>query len=277
MENIKEVYDFYEAGAEIGRLENGLGKVEFYRTKEIISNYLGTREKLVVYDIGGGIGIYSKWLSEKGHNVSLMELSPNAVKYANKMQDEGFKYEAITADARNIPKSDESADVILLMGPLYHLQEEKDRKQVLKECFRVLKNDGLIFAAGISKFSSTTWSLSVFGNDNEFFSDDVYFNMLKEELNSGKHNRPEKYPFIISQAFFTTVKNMEKEVKDCGFKLVKSHSVEGCSWICPNISEKWEDMKSREKILDIIHKTEFEESLIGISPHFLTVARKTYI
>lgn len=274
MEDIKEVYDFYEAGAEIGRLQNGLGKVEFYRTKEIISSYLETNKGLTVYDIGGGIGVYSKWLAQKGHKVSLMELSPNAVEYANNTQDENFKYEAITADARDIPKPDESADIILLMGPLYHLQEEKDRKQVLTECLRVLKKNGLIFIAGISKFSSTTWSLSVFGNNNEFFSDDVYFDMLKEELNSGKHNRPEKYPFIISQAFFTTVKNMEKEVEACGFNLVKSHQVEGCSWICPNISEKWEDPQSREKLLEIIHKTEFEESLMGISPHFLIVARK---
>lgn len=274
MEDIKEVYDFYEAGAEIGRLQNGLGKVEFYRTKEIISSYLGTSENLVVYDIGGGVGAYSKWLAQKGHKVSLMELSPNAVEYAKNTQDDNYIYEAITADARNIPKPDESADIILLMGPLYHLQEEKDRKKVLKECFRVLKKDGLIFTAGISKFSSTTWALSVYGNNNEFISDNVYFDMLKEELSSGKHNRPEKYPFIISQAFFTTVKNMEKEVEDCGFKLVKSHQVEGCSWICPNISEKWEDPQSREKLLEIIHKTEFEESLMGISPHFLTVARK---
>lgn len=274
MEDIKEVYDFYEAGAEIGRLENGLGKIEFYRTKEIINSYLETSENLVVYDIGGGVGVYSKWLSQKGYKVSLMELSPNAVEYANKTQDEKFKYEAITADARNIPKPDESADAILLMGPLYHLQDEKDREQVLNECFRVLKKDGIIFIAGISKFSSTTWALSVFGNNNEFFSDDVYFNMLKEELSSGKHNRPEKYPFIISQAFFTTAKNMEKEVETCGFNLVKSHAIEGCSWICPNLSEKWEDVQAREKMLEIIHKTEFEESLIGISPHFLTVAKK---
>ena len=37
MERIDEVYEFYNNGAEIGRLERGLGVVEFWRSKEIIS------------------------------------------------------------------------------------------------------------------------------------------------------------------------------------------------------------------------------------------------
>ena len=70
MENIKEVYDFYNNGAEIDRLEHGLGIVEFYRSKEIISQYI--TEKSTIYDIGGGIGKYSEWLDEKGHDVTLI-------------------------------------------------------------------------------------------------------------------------------------------------------------------------------------------------------------
>ena len=82
MENIKEVYDFYNNGAEIDRLERGLGKVEFYRSKEIISKYI--TEKSTIYDIGGGIGKYSEWLAELGHDVTLIELAPTAVAYAKK-------------------------------------------------------------------------------------------------------------------------------------------------------------------------------------------------
>ncbi len=39
LETNQEVYDFYRAGAEIGRLERGLGKIEFMRTKELIMRY----------------------------------------------------------------------------------------------------------------------------------------------------------------------------------------------------------------------------------------------
>lgn len=64
MEKIDEVYEFYNGGAEIGRLERGLGVVEFDRSKEIIGRYLvGT---MSICDIGGGIGMYSNWLAGHG-------------------------------------------------------------------------------------------------------------------------------------------------------------------------------------------------------------------
>ncbi len=62
MENKNVIFDFYNNGAEIGRLENGLGMVEFYRSKEIISQYIPKAS--TAYDIGGGIGKYSEWLAD---------------------------------------------------------------------------------------------------------------------------------------------------------------------------------------------------------------------
>lgn len=118
MENINEVYEFYNNGAEIDRLERGLGIIEFYRSKEIISQYI-TNNKSTIYDIGGGIGKYSEWLAEQGHDVTLIELAPTAVDYAKKNMK--TSYVAEVGDAREINKPDESADVVLLMGPLYHL------------------------------------------------------------------------------------------------------------------------------------------------------------
>lgn len=49
-----EIYEFYNDGAEIGRLERRLGKIEFYRSKEILSRYIDGQN--VIYDVGGGIG-----------------------------------------------------------------------------------------------------------------------------------------------------------------------------------------------------------------------------
>ena len=79
-EENKEIYEFYNNGAEIGRLERGLGIVEFLRTKEILSRYIDGGK--VVYDIGGGIGMYTAWLAKMGNEVHLIELAENAVEYA---------------------------------------------------------------------------------------------------------------------------------------------------------------------------------------------------
>ena len=98
-------------------------------------------------------------------------------------------YEAFAGDARDVDKPDNSADMVLLMGPLYHLLEKNERLRVLSEANRVLKPGGILIAAGISKFSSATWALSVYGN-NVFLDDDIYMNMIKREMDTGEHLKP---------------------------------------------------------------------------------------
>ena len=275
--NMNEIYDFYNNGAEIGRLERGLGKVEFLRTKEILARYVDTGK--VIYDIGGGIGMYAAWLAKNGNEVHLIELAEKAVEYAkaNMMQDCSFVAE--TGDARHINRPDESADVVLLMGPLYHLRDREDRLLTLRESLRVLKPGGLLVATGISKFSSMTWALSVYGekkNENlvEFLDDPVFFNMIKGEMTTGDHIRPKEYPKFIAESYFTTAEEMKAEIAEAGFAVEKAIAVEGCIWFTPHREEKWEDETSRERLLDIVRMTESEPEMMGMSPHFLVVARK---
>jgi len=111
MENISEVFEFYNAGAEIGRLQRGLGKVELYRTKEILGKYI-TCTNNVIYDIGGGIGVYSSWIAELGNEVHLLELTPASVEYAIRNQKGKTSFVAEVCDARNINRPDESADIV---------------------------------------------------------------------------------------------------------------------------------------------------------------------
>lgn len=272
MENIDEVYDFYNNGAEIDRLERGLGIVEFYRSKEIISQYVKNRS--VVYDIGGGIGKYSEWLAEKGHAVTLIELAPTAVDYAKAHMNSEYTYVAEVGDARKINKPDESADVVLLMGPLYHLQNKSDREKALSEVYRVLKKGGILIAAGISKFSSTTWALSVYGNGCDFIDDDIYLDMLRKELTTGEHHRPNEYPYIIANAYFHTVDQLRNEITGSGFEIIDSHAIEGCIWFTPKLDEKWQNGASRKRLLEIVHLTEHEDTIMGMSPHFMVAAEK---
>ncbi len=270
MENIQNVYDFYENGAEIGRLERGLGVVEFYRSKEIIAGYLSQQQ--TIYDVGGGIGMYSRWLSKQGHRVTLIELAPAAVEFA-KNHDRDL-YTSETGDARSLNKPDHSADAVLLMGPLYHLQHRADRDAALQEAYRVLKPGGLLFAAGISKFSSATWALSVYDEDRKFLEDDIYMNMILGEMRTGSHNRPKEYPHFIADAYFHTDDQLRKEINENGFSVLNTHAVEGCIWFVPELNAKWENPVSRERLLTILHETETEESLMGMSPHFLVIAKK---
>ena len=267
-----EIYEFYNNGAEIGRLERGLGKVEFLRTKEILARYIDKGK--VVYDIGGGIGMYATWLAKNGNEVHLIELTKNAVEYAkaNMMKDCSFIAE--TGDARHINRHDNSADVVLMMGPLYHLRNRDERLLALREALRVLKKDGLLISAGISKFSSMTWALSVYGEKNDFLDDPVFFNMIKGEMSTGDHIRPKEYPKFIAESYFTTSEEMKTEIIEAGYAVMKAIAVEGCIWFTPHLDEKWENEASRKRLLEIVRMTETEPEMMGMSPHFLVVARK---
>jgi len=273
MESINEVLEFYNAGAEKGRLEKGLGKVELYRTKEILKKYI-TNTNNIIYDIGGGIGIYSSWLSELGNEVHLLELAPSAVEYAVNNQSENNTFIAEVCDARNVNRPNESADIVLLMGPLYHLQDTDDRCQVLNEAKRVLKKGGLLFSVGISKFSSTTWAVSTYGKNNNFLDDDIYNNMIENELSSGIHIRPKEYPYFIAQAYFHTPLELQEELESAGFRTIQKHAIEGVIWFTPCLDEKWTDKKSRERLLNIVRRTENEEEIMGMSPHFMIASSK---
>lgn len=267
-----EIYDFYDSGVEIGRLERCLGKIEFARTKEILSRYI--HEKCRIYDVGGGIGMYAVWLAGQGHQVDLLELSGIQVAYAREHFIDKAVFMAEEADARALPRADCSADVVLLMGPLYHLQKRSDRALALSEALRVLKPGGLLIAAGISKWSNMTYAVSSFTDTNMYLDDDVFFNMIKEEMETGKHNRPEEYRSFITEAYFHTAEELETEIVNEGFSVLGLHAVEGCIWLTPNLEENWEKPMRRKRLLQLARLTESEREMIGISPHFLIAGKK---
>ena len=112
----------YNLGIEKDRLKSGLGLIEFERTKEILLETL-PKAPAIIYDIGGGYGEYSFWLSSLGYEVFLFDISEKNIEMAQELssvlQINLKKMEV--ADARGINMPSESADAILFFGPLYHI------------------------------------------------------------------------------------------------------------------------------------------------------------
>jgi ubiquinone/menaquinone biosynthesis C-methylase UbiE len=140
-----EVLASYNAGAEKNRLRSDLGLIEFARTCELLLEKLPPAPA-VICDIGGGYGEYSWWLASHGYEVHLFDLSEKNIEMAGELSAEypGVRLaEARVADARSIPLADESADAVLLFGPLYHIVERRERRLALEECGRLLKPGAL--------------------------------------------------------------------------------------------------------------------------------------
>ena len=131
-------------GIERNRLRTGIGLIEFERTKERLLDKL-PKPPAVIYDIGGGYGEYSWWLSSLGHEVHLFDLSETNIEMSEELADEYPDVclkAAEVCDARSIPRTDKSADAILFMGPLYSITEYEERILAIKECYRLLKDEG---------------------------------------------------------------------------------------------------------------------------------------
>lgn len=110
-----------------------------------------------VLDCGGGPGRYAIALAQRGYEVTLFDLSPELLTLAREKADEagvtlsGFEQGTATDLSRF---ADDSFDAVLLMGPLYHLLDEVERKQALAEAYRVVKPGGPVFAAFIARYAA---------------------------------------------------------------------------------------------------------------------------
>ena len=127
---------------------NAFGRLERERTKELLLRELPPAPAHIL-DVGGGPGVYAAWLASLGYTVTLID--PVARHREQAAEYATFTVEA--GDARALSAADASADVVLMLGPLYHLPDAADRARALREANRVVKPGGLIAAAFISRHS----------------------------------------------------------------------------------------------------------------------------
>jgi SAM-dependent methyltransferase len=109
-----------------------------------------------VLDCGGGPGRYAIALSKRGYEVTLFDLSPELLALARRRTAEaGVALSAFEqGSATDLSRfADDHFDAVLLMGPLYHLLEERDRRRALVEAYRVVKPGGPVFAAFIARYA----------------------------------------------------------------------------------------------------------------------------
>jgi len=150
-----EIAYYYDqqAEAEWERLERH--RTEFAVTMRALTEHLPPSPARVL-DCGGGPGRYAVELARQGYQVTLFDLSHECLALAEKKVAEaglalaGYEQGTATDLSRF---SDEAFDAVLLLGPLYHLLGEEERRQTLVEVRRVLKPGGLLFAAFISRYA----------------------------------------------------------------------------------------------------------------------------
>ncbi|THB80115.1 MAG: class I SAM-dependent methyltransferase [Desulfobacteraceae bacterium] len=264
---IHKMIQFYEKRHEEERLEIGIGPIERWRTKELISSFID-KPSLHIADVGGGIGEYGLWLASGGHRVDLFDLMARHIQIAKRRNQRAQrKMERIEkADARKLNVDSGTYDLVVLHGPLYHFPSKKDRLMSLKEARRILKDDGVLLSFGISYTAST-----IVGLHSGMIFEDNYLKMVTSEIETGLHLPPSNFPFLFVDGHFHRPRELETEIKEAGLIPRYSLAVEGSSWLVPDFHESWKDPEKRSVMLKV---TRLLEKDCYNSPHFMVASTK---
>ena len=265
----RNIEAFYNKASEETRLNKGMGVFEFERIKSLIEKYLLASSSKII-DIGGGTGKYSEWLAKKGHQVHLVDPVSKHVKIAqnraNKLKN---KFSVYLGESRKLEFPNNFADLIILHGPLYHLQKKEDRELSIREAKRVLKNNGIILGFAINYTASTLTGLL-----NGLIHKKPFFEMCKEELLDGIHNPPDDFPWLLTEAYYHKPEQLKEEFTGQELTFINIYAIEGMAWLDKDFFVNMLHKKQKNTLLELIQVTENDPFLLPFSPHMMIAAKK---
>ncbi len=145
MNYLEEYYNNYD---EDGRLLSRHGQVEYLTTMKYIRESLAGLSDPKILEVGAGTGRYSVTLAKQGLKVTAVELIPHNLEILKSKLDGTEPITALQGNALDLSRfADETFDLTLLLGPMYHLYSKEEKLQALSEAVRVTRTGGRILVA----------------------------------------------------------------------------------------------------------------------------------
>lgn len=242
-------------------------KVEFLTTIYFLDRLI--LEKSKILDVGAGTGIYSIYYAKKGHEVIACDLTPKyveVIKAKIEKLDKGLSITAELADAMNLTKHEnESFDVVLCFGPLYHLPVLEDRLKVVNESLRVLKKGGILALAYINRF----YVFSRLVRDSKKYLNEKWINKIIDEGTISSEDED----CFWTDAYFHTPQEFENMMNAFMVEKLENIGVDGISTLLTQTVNEMND-EEYKNWLKYHFKTCTEPSLLGYSNHGLYICKK---
>lgn len=275
MTDFEKIKSYYNVFDEQHRLEKAEGRLEFEIAMDLLLQYLD--KNLNILDLGGGASRYSIELAKLGYNVTLADLSKRLLKQAQ-AEIENKKLPALQGiDIVNAVDlncyDNNSFDIVILFGPLYHLLESDERQQCILEISRVLKPNGLVFASFIPYLSGAVGVVS----RALYFPNQVDYNNMSIVFESGKFNNNANIGF--QEGYYPRSEEIETLFSENGFSKILMRSLRGFGY---NREEKLFNLLERDKelynrIIELINKTSTDPAIIETCGHAIYIGRKHVI
>ncbi|PWV93766.1 methyltransferase family protein [Paenibacillus cellulosilyticus] len=265
------IVDYYNQFDEWGRLDRE--PIEFLVNWHYMRSSLPAQGHIL--DIGAGPGKYSMALAQHGYEVTLADLTPRLVDIARDKAEElglteqfrGFH----VADATNLNcYEDQIFDAALMLGPLYHLQEEADRSRAARELHRITKTGGLVFVAFMTRTRHLMTSLS----DPQQWKPNHEPEGIAAFAQTGKFNHTDAGRF--TGAYYYNIDEIEPFMEAHGFRtiqLIGSSSIAG--GMRGERLDYWQSFGEERfrEIMDLVYREAANRSNLGASSHLLYIGR----
>lgn len=267
MNHLIEYYNQYDEESRL--ITNKARRVEFITTTTYLDKVITSNSRIL--DVAAGTGIYSFHYAELGYDVFAGDIVPKHIDIIQKKLDDrldkkSLKIKSEVMNAVDLTRfENDSFDVVLCMGPLYHLLTEAERDKCIDESLRVLRTDGILAIAYINKF----FILPMLMKSNAAYLNDV---MQDKILLDGVIRDGEEGCFW-TDAFFTSPQEVDLMFKNYNTDCILHIGTDGISTLLPesvdNLNEEEFNMWIKYHI-----RTCREESLLGYSNHGLYVCKK---
>lgn len=257
--NELELINYYNKFNEDKRLNTKHGQVEYLTAMKYIHEYLKQFKDPKIIDIGAGTGAYSISLANEGYDVTAVELVKHNLRVIEKNSS---KVKAYQGNALDLSKfNDNSFDITILFGPMYHLISMKDKIKALSEAKRITKDNGLIFIS----YCMNEYAVLTYG-----FKENNINECIKNNLIDNNFHITPKDNDLYSMVRLEDINYINNETK---LQRVKILTQDGPSEYIKDIINKM-DEETFNNYLNYHFCTCERPELLGAGRHILDILKK---
>ena len=233
-------------------------RLEYITTMTYIKKY--AKKGCKILEIGAGTGAYSIELAKMGYNVTAIELVESNLSVLKNKAKNIENISCLQGDALDLSKfNDNVFDIVLNLGPMYHLFSKKDQTQAINETLRVCKKGGVAMFAFIPHYA-VVWNVGIRKGN------------LKDVLCRLTSNGDLK---VTPESMFATydIEEFKKQFKETKTNLLHMVSTDS---VAPLVCDKFENIsdKDYESFVKWHLKTCEKPEILGNACHVLYICNK---